>query len=380
MKDKPEVIKTVTGFLLNHEQIVFYIGKTHLAIEYFGPERITELKEKGSVHFVYYDYSQSDENFLEHIIGFKYDSSVKNIRFPVPQYSEDLILPTNAGFDKLRELQWNFAAQNSLIGFNSGNFYIPEGEFARIVNGLFFHSDEKGLKTRHIKWIDFLPLEYDDSNPDYDSFGINISILGKLVERDAHYVYPIPPEDDFKLSKLSQINRFIELTGSKETKEPQITKFLSNEKNKFILTMGFLAKDIHHQVECEWQSEEKDNIIPDFFIVRPNGYADIVEFKLPQTKGKTVVGRNNRETFSAEINSYISQTRTYRSYFDDPNNRNWVETKYGIKVYYPRRILVIGRRWDFSSSVWKEIITDYKDIEIMTYDELVDGVIAQFYM
>ncbi|MBA7586644.1 hypothetical protein ES708_28647 [subsurface metagenome] len=380
IKDKPELIKTVTGFLLNHEQVVFYIGKTHLAIEYFGPERITKLKEKGSVQFVHHDYSLSDENFLEHIIGFEYDSTVKDLGLPLPPYSEDLILPTNAGFYKLRELKWNFSAQNSIIGLNTGNFYVLEGEFARIINGLFFHADENGLKTRHIKWIDFLPLQYDDSNPDYDTFGINISILSNLVEIDAHYVYPLPLEDDFKFSKLPQINRFIELTGNNDTTEPQITKFLAEDKNKFILTMGFLAKDIHHQVECEWQSEEKDNIIPDFFIVRPNGYADIVEFKLPYTKSKAIVGRNHRETFSAEINSYISQTRNYRTYFDDPNNRKWVKDKYGIKVHHPRKILVIGRRWDFSNDDWKEIINDYKDIEIMTYDDLVDGVIAQFYM
>ena len=92
------------------------------------------------------------------------------------------------------------------------------------------------------------------------------------------------------------------------------------------------------------------------------------------------MGKSNRETFSAEINAYISQTRVYREYFEDPNNRKWVKEKYNLNVRYPKRYLVVGRRFDFSNEVWKEIIDDYKDVEIITFDDLVDGVVSQFYM
>ena len=140
-----------------------------------------------------------------------------------------------------------------------------------------------------------------------------------------------------------------------------------------------MGTGVHSQVKCDWQSEEKDEIVPDFFVVRANGYADIVEFKLPKVKGNTVVGRNNREQFSAEINSYIAQTRVYRSYFEDPNNRKWFEKKYGFKVYKPKRYLVVGRRNDFECDEWVEIKADYTDVEIVTYDDLIDTVVSQFY-
>lgn len=380
LKENPDLIETFSGLLLNHEQIIFYLGKTHLAIEYVGPEKIEYLNEKGMMQVQLFDYSASDKNFFDHIIGFQYDSTSLDFRMPLPPFSDQLILPTNAGIDKLIELKWNFSAQNSIIGINTSGFEVLNGEFCRIINGLFFDADDTGLKTRHIKWLDFIPLTMDDTNPEYDSFGINIGYLKNLIEHDAHYIYPLPPKEDFKFSKLPQINRFIELIGNKENSEPQITSFFEQPANKFILTMGFLAREIHSQIECEWQNEERDNIIPDFFIVRPNGYADIVEFKLPYLKKQAIVGRHNRETFSAEINSYISQTRNYKIYFEDPQNRTWVENKYNIKVHYPRRILVIGRRWDFSLDEWRAIINDYKDIEIMTYDDLIDGVVAQFYV
>jgi len=41
--------------------------------------------------------------------------------------------------------------------------------------------------------------------------------------------------------------------------------------------------------------------------------------------------------------------------------------------------LVVGRRDDFDSDVWREIVADHQDLEIMTYDDLIDGVVVQFY-
>ncbi|QDX98973.1 DUF4263 domain-containing protein [Pectobacterium carotovorum subsp. carotovorum] len=167
--------------------------------------------------------------------------------------------------------------------------------------------------------------------------------------------------------------------GDEENLEKDITSYLSEPENEFILTMKFGAIKVHSEIICEWQSEHRENIRPDFFVVQPNGYADIVEFKLPNIKSKIIVGSTNRETFCAWLNSYISQTRVYSTYFDDPNNRQWFEEKYGFKVHKPRRWLVVGRRHDFDSDVWREIVGDYKNLEILTFDDLIDGVVVQFY-
>lgn len=185
--------------------------------------------------------------------------------------------------------------------------------------------------------------------------------------------------DDYKFIQLPKINRFIEIWGNSQSTEPDITSHLSKEENKFILTMKFGAKDVFSELTCEWQSEERNNIRPDFFVVQPNGYADIVEFKLPEIDKEFVVGSKNRETFSSWLNSYISQTRVYATYFDDPNNRRWFESKFGFKVHKPRRWLVVGRRSDFDSDVWREIMSDHRDLEIITFDDLIDGVVVQFY-
>lgn len=69
--------------------------------------------------------------------------------------------------------------------------------------------------------------------------------------------------------------------------------------------------------------------------MRANGYADIIEIKLPNIKSNSIVGKNNREYFISELNTYITQTRVYATFFDDPNNRRWFESRYGFKVYKP---------------------------------------------
>lgn len=370
--------KKVNCFILNPESISIYLSKKYIAIEYCGNPYINDIKEVFTQQVTFSDYSKEDittKQFIEKIVGFKNDN---NINVPLSSnIYEDLVIPTNAGADKLVELNWNFFAQNSIIGINSGGIDILDNQFVRLINCSFFDEQNGDLKTRIIKWIDFIPLEYNEPDEgDVDEFRIDLSVFDKLWYKDMFYQYPKPTE--FKYSKLPQINRFIEIFADSSNSETDITSFLSKDENKFILKMGFMGTNIYDQVNCKWQSESKDDIKPDFFIVRANGYADIIEFKLPHLKRNSVVGRINREQFSSEINSYIAQTRVYSEYFDDPNNRRWFENKYGFKVYKPKRYLVVGRR-DFDGDDWMKIKSDFCNIEIITYDDLVDTVIAQFY-
>lgn len=158
LKEHPELIKTFPAFLLEQEQIVVYLGKTHLAIEYYGKETTQVLPESKTVFLTYFDLTDSEGNFFEDVVGFNYDSTSEKPRFfiPLPHFSEDLVFPTNKGMDKLLELKWNFDAQSAIIGINPPPFEVPKGEFCRIVNGRFFDADDSGLKTRHIMYSPLL--------------------------------------------------------------------------------------------------------------------------------------------------------------------------------------------------------------------------------
>jgi len=368
---------TTPGFLLKPEKVIVYVGRTHIAVEYVGPETLTEMPDKMAFPVVCYDYSDLDGNLLERIVGFSMDSTT-DISFTDLTYIQDWVSPTSKGLEQLIELSWNIQAQNLFLALNCPIPKPQHNRSLRVVNSIFFDADDAGLRTRHIKWLDFFPVIYDDSQSDVDSFRFSLRGVEQFVENDARFKYPLP--DEFKYQKLQKLNRFIELWASSSTSETDITAHLAIPDNQFILSMRFGASSVRSELICDWQSQERNSIKPDFFVVQSNGYADIVEFKLPNIPGNPVTGRTNRESFSSWLNAYIAQTRVYSSYFEDYNNRTWFEQTYGFKVYRPKRWIVVGRRYDFHSEVWKEIISDYPGIEILTFDDLVDGVVAQFYM
>jgi hypothetical protein len=376
VKNNPRLLETFPGFLLKPERQIYYMGRNHIGIEYVGPERLSVLPGSGTFMAEVIDYSLTECNLLEEIIGFDYGKGAFTI--PLPPIIENLVLPTNAGADELLKLNWNWSAQSMTLGFNAAGAEAPVGQFTRIINARFFDATPGGgLKTRHIKWLDLIPCKYDDTGATLDAFSVWLDPFVKLAETDVHASYPVPT--DFRLGRLQLMNRFVEFIGDKNNDEPAITRFLASEDLRFALKMRFSAKEVFPECVCEWQSTDRKAIKPDFFVVGADGYADIVEFKLPEITGSPVVGSGNRETFSAAINSYISQTRIYREYFDDPNNRAYVKNKFGFDVYKPRRHLVVGRRWQFNNSEWRAIAADFSDLIIHTYDDLIDGVVMQFY-
>lgn len=377
LKSSPDLLREFTAFLLNPDQVRIYLGRTHLGIEYFGPLRTTEIQDQFHWNFVVSDYAKEDCNLLEKILGFEFNST-SGVSLPLIPVTENLFLPTNKGSSKLLELGWNFSAQGGIVGFNSDCPHPQQGHFHRIIDSYFFDSDSQGLKTRHVQWLDLIPIEYSDDET-VDSFGFDLSMYDELAKYDLSYCYLIP--EGYRDEKLPQINRFIELVGNKETTEPEITKFLSMDKNKFILTMFCQCVDIHPEVLCEWNNgEERDNIKPDFFIQQADGFSNILEFKLPWLKGGAVVGKENRESASSEINSYVSQVRTYVNYFDDRANRLWLKENKGIIVDRPKATIIVGRRMDFSNEEWRDIVHSYRDVDIKSYDDLIDTVMCQFYL
>ncbi len=170
VKDNPNLLETIPGFFLKPEKLIIYIGRTHIGIEYIGPERLNKIaNEPHGVQVEYIDYSLKVCNLLEEIVGFKYENKHN---LPLPSISNDLVLPTNAAFDELNKLKWRWAAQEMVMGINMGCVIAPEGQFTRLINARFYDADENGLRTRHVKWLDLIPCRYDDSGEEFDKFSI----------------------------------------------------------------------------------------------------------------------------------------------------------------------------------------------------------------
>ncbi|MEK5024536.1 Shedu anti-phage system protein SduA domain-containing protein [Paenibacillus sp. FSL M7-1046] len=363
-------LKNIPAFLFNPDEVRFYLGRDHLAIEYIGPYD-RQILDEWKTEIKYYDFTETND-FLEEIVGFP--TGREDPPVSLNTHSDNTYYATPEATSILVENNWNFLAQDMIFILNSPKLVLTN-QHTRLRNCYFYSVVNTQLKVRNIKWMEFLPLTREDVNEAEEKINMVLFDPESTAFSDAQYI--IPERLSFQHSKLSIINRFIELYNSDEVIEVMITQFLAQPEHHFILKMAFFGVEVFDERECVWAEGTSPAIRPDFFVSHANGYADIVEFKLPYLKTEqATVGRVNRESFSAELNSHISQTRTYRQYFEDPRNCRYVKDTYGINVYYPKRYLVIGRRLMFSSEVWRAIEADYNNISILTYDDIIDTVMG----
>jgi len=377
-KNNPELRKTIPGMLVAPDSLSVYIGETHLAIEYFGPPQAPAKLGPG-VQVTFFDY-RGQGDFISNIIGMKFDGTGMKIAVTPSDLYWNLFVPTSADATELMmDIGWDMTAENMAFMINTSGLDLPAANFARMVNCFFYSKEADRLRTRRVQWIDFLPLTVKDIDEDTEDVGVAMwPDMEHTIEHDAHMQFPRPAF--FENERLALLNRFRELILTPDVTEPQITAWLAEPAHQFILRMALPAVGLLAQRKCKWVNEpSRDPIIPDFFAVKPNGFADIVEFKLPELKGEATVGKLNRETFSAEVNSYVAQTHFYKEYFDDSTNRNYVKDTHGIEVYHPKRTLIMGRRWQFEDKVWRSVASAFPDLTILTYDDLLDSVSAQLY-
>lgn len=165
-----------------------------------------------------------------------------------------------------------------------------------------------------------------------------------------------------------QIEEFEELIRNSKIKEGALQAFF--ERNRHFL-QGLRYSKVYPQVVLE-RDDEGGNLKPDF-LLRPlaSPYVDVLDLKLP-TK-RLVVGRKDRKHFSGEVESAIAQVREYRDYFERPEYRDRLLTKYGITGYRPKCIVVIGTRpSDIPEEKMRQLLDGTpRHLEIMTYDDLL---------
>jgi hypothetical protein len=112
------------------------------------------------------------------------------------------------------------------------------------------------------------------------------------------------------------------------------------------------------------------NLIPDFLLERvTDGYCDILDIKLP--KKKVVVGPKVRRRFSHEVDDALAQVNEYREYFNNPENREKVEKSYGLKIYKPNMLVLIGDSANIDVEELIKIRDRRKDGEVVTYSDII---------
>lgn len=163
-----------------------------------------------------------------------------------------------------------------------------------------------------------------------------------------------------------EIEHLSHLLNDQSTKEKDIQKFLEGHPN---FLRGLNYKNIYPQLVLE--RDRQGTLIPDFILEPLDGdWCDILDLKLP--KQKIIVGRNDRQTLASGIHEVAAQLREYAAYFEQERYRNFVKQKYGLNVYKPRLIALVGRDLEqMTTDELRRTLTAYPDLTILTFDKLL---------
>ena len=163
-----------------------------------------------------------------------------------------------------------------------------------------------------------------------------------------------------------EIKEFERLINSDDTRELHLQKFLEKHPN---FLKGLNYENIYPQIILE---RDNDGSLRPDFILEPydDAFCDILDIKLPNQK--FFVGRKDRATLAAGLHEVAAQLREYASYFEEEKYRKLVREKYGLKVYKPRLIAIVGRDMRQMTEVqFHRAFTAYDNLRFMTFDELL---------
>ena len=169
---------------------------------------------------------------------------------------------------------------------------------------------------------------------------------------------------------LPEAARLEELINDPSIRENDLQAFF--EENPHLLAGTSYDRVVPHPILAR---DEKGPLIPDFMLEPQDGFADVLDLKLPGVQ--LVTGRRDRLHQTAHVTEAIAQVREYRAYFEDPAHRQAVRDRYGIQAYRPVVAVVIGRDPGPGRDhmelrrIWDDLPAH---VEIKTYDQLLRQV------
>lgn len=163
-----------------------------------------------------------------------------------------------------------------------------------------------------------------------------------------------------------EIEKLQRLLNEPSTRERHLQKFFEQHQN---FLSGLSYTNVYPQLVL--QREDGSQLRPDF-ILEPydDMWCDILDIKLPNQP--LIVGRRDRATLAAATHEVAAQLREYAAYFEEEKHRKFVRDKYGLRLYKPRLIAIVGRDIrQMTDPQIRRAMTAYNDVQVMTFDQLV---------
>lgn len=336
---------------------------THLVVEYVGPEdpRSETFKTEGAwlPRRSIFEFLGID---IEHL---------DCVRIPFTQPLANMQIFLGDAMALLGDYLYDVVANPHDLMLNGIPDFTVTTSPIFVSNVTFLWSDPHGaLRMRRIDFMELMPIQKKGRKRGWPYH------TQDSLEHFAEFIinYGVPT---YRPHLHAVLNEFIHLVGDRQAEEPQLTGYL--QRHPEILQLAFGAHNLNPQTELVWQYEtNKPNLQPDFMPTRMDGYADILEFKLPRLGGRPTVGEATRWRPSFKIDTALAQIDEYQEWCDQEVNRRWLESTRGIKILKPHTYLVIGHRDDFSAED-RQKLRGRRNATILTYDEFIEMARMQLY-
>lgn len=244
--------------------------------------------------------------------------------------------------------------------------------YLETLQGIVTNVEELDASYSSQQWI----LYHDGYNYKIKPFGVwSVNQLDESPLKDGSLWIArgniIQPPSRFREDAINELEYLI----NRNALEKDFQDFF--ERNpEFLLTLGDY-KGIHSQLVLHEDSSEA--LIPDFFLEKINSnFCDIVDLK----RANIELARHQRyrKRFRDAVMEGIAQLEYYRNWFEDKRNLQEFYSRYGLKAYRPKIVLIIGRRQNFYEEVeliqTKGLLPSHS--ELRTYDDIVD--LARHYL
>ncbi len=193
-------------------------------------------------------------------------------------------------------------------------------------------------------------------------------------------VYYIPNSSAWAYVLSGQFANLFLIPG---LREPNIGKFL--HKNPDFVKHALDCINFLYEQPLKWKegnpNPADEYIQPDLLLQLANGYWDMCDLKRPLLeKIKITKGKHSRKRFIDCVAEGIAQLANYEHYFNFQENAEYARSKYGVSVYNPRLILIVGNYENADINQIKEASRMLKsNYTIMDYDTLNANFLLRVY-
>lgn len=265
--------------------------------------------------------------------AFHFDGALTRLRF--------LTISTELQLTELKERFPQIDLYKSIVTFtHEPDCPISFGEnfvSAAIENSLLINKRENLYRCKNILSLYIFSKK--------TTKGQVLDLYNKTIEDNvAKGIHTVDSSEIIKTA-VSQLQNMYLQPGLRET---TIGEFIKSHPE--IIKLAFNAKRFIYEPSLEWLEHDgtcEDRYInPDLMVENQNGEWDIYDLKTARLdKTSLIKDDRKRRRFIDYVAEGIAQLANYREYFSYPKNQEYARDKFGISVFTPKMVLVVGS-WD----------------------------------